>query len=519
MAAHAPQSRWPFRVTLLVGIAATVAWCLYLPYDRATLARILPDSAELAVRIADPGARAPELLAHPLLDRMAEHGLFDPAPMRAALREPWRRWLLARLARGELAAGRIAHFGRYGEPTWLAATWGGAYAQVLRLALAVGRVGEWHTLDNGRRVHVMGRPGPGRPALTVASSTGYILLCWSSDPRGAGLLLNRLEGRPAPNPVFRPPPVAPVEIGWVRRDWRAWPAHTNVVRLVLTAWPADVVTGVTGRVRWDDPGAAALADVAPAPEHAARVWRELAPGAAAAGLTPLSALRDWAGRLPAGWPLARVIMAAIAVADPAAPAGVALYGDANSGRAMGLRVPTLSVMVKLQDPALPLPAVARDVADRINATHAWGLLMRPLPDLPAGIAVDSIQEGLFGSLADDERPVLLAREGWLYFHSNAGFLGRRATTGATLSGPAPDGRQPELRIATAQTGTCLRHALAVWELGLRNQGIGAGDTRSARLADWREAIRAWEDAGRLTLTLEPDGAGAAFELILDRPVD
>lgn len=473
-----------FWLLLSVALAAAVRWILYFPYDPALLYHAVPGHAVLVSDHDGLAARWPQLAGHPVVRRVAESLGADSAKLEGWSSDRGLQALLDRFAGRRTVVAYVPSFGRMGDPAWVAATWAGGYAQLLRWGVLRGLLKDFRPVRmGGHRVWKLEPSDPDSPLrLSVASVEGCVVACYSADPRGVVSLIDRIEHRaPIAGELHRALLLKPQD-GDTPPD-RAW------VRLPppVAGYASDpavgvALTGTTGGVLqgWLDcrielPEAEALGGG----ERTQKLRR-------LTGTSPSTLLVLPAGSAEAALRFMDATAAGSLVADfigeHARDGGHAFAGLCAgdcSGRILGLRVPGVVFGVETSAQR-PLENLVTEILDVLNSRFGWGVISRRVA-APGweGLAVDSTRFGMFSGLGLEDRPVFALHDGWLVLGSN------QAALSALLAGE--DARRLDAngiwsRIEHAEkaqallwtdlraTVEALDHAFAVYKLVLMVQG-------------------------------------------------
>jgi hypothetical protein len=201
------------------------------------------------------------------------------------------------------------------------------------------------------------------------------------------------------------------------------------------------------------------------------------------------------------------------LAAPDSPVVACLFGEAYSGRLLGVKTPTLLVALRVRDRSAALERVVSDL-DRLNARYDLALIPKRETVLVSAsrstagrglmtqkrlVVVDTARQGLATTLKPDEKPAFTHVGNWLVFASNKGVLTtllREAAAGAPGAGMrdvrwrprprAPHGGYAWMDLNGA--GLAVRKALAVYELVLYMQGTDAAARMRARIQDWKRWV-------------------------------
>ncbi len=445
---------------VVLAVAAAAWRILHFPFEPERLRACLPPEALLLGEHDGLDARWETLIDEPVVRHALREGGASPESVRAFLGENVTGRLIRRLAGRRVCTAYVPALPGGGGPAWVAAGWGGPWAQVLRGLLQAGLVQGFRPLPGDRPVGCWSLDTGDGTSLSLVAAEGVALLCWSADPSAARRL-------------------------WQQGDYRRggtepWPEQAAADRFVF-GWPRPGLADADGRLALDVPATnrlgARLEWRAGAPLPAIRRWagrgalvglvpgvRLPAPpaeglppaagtlpdallgrGPAALLTAPLPALDGWLSEgavTGEAWGAVRGLLSGEGLAF------AALLRGAFAGRVLGMPVPVLMVGA----PAKPGADVAGAAPALLDALNRHGARVLGEPTVVAGqpaVSINSARQGLMGSLPVAERPILAMVGGWLVFSSNARALQR------LVDGEALD-VTPPWREAVVEPGSAAR---------------------------------------------------------------
>jgi len=517
----------------IAGFAALTAWWIfYLPYDREALFRAVPRNASIVATQTSLGERWRDILGSPP-GKVAAQWFPEAAHPRTPAGAAELGRMLGFLAPRRTVVAYTPSLGPGGPPAWTATSWLGGRAQALR----------WRWLPEVRRRFQRFRTGAAAVWMSrepVAADRGWVsfvvtdgvfLACLSSDPLAVRHLVPLLD-TPAPLSAgaldlarrsaefgggllawMRPPlPDAPARAAWIFELDALTPAGAEGRWTITPAvGPAPPPTG---------PAAPAPLRVPAIEEQALRLLGHPAAALLISRYDPLAGLMHRSGLdgLDAGLRTNVVELAA----NP--PCFTALLGGEQSGRLLGLRVPTLLAGLRLEEPAAVVES-AGAILDALNAGEARGLI--PRREEAAGremVVVDSTRPGLYRTMKPEERPAAAAWDGWLLVSSNADVLRRLLQRQpAPLPGAAPAIWRPAnladrpaayLRSDVRSAAQALIDVAAVAKISLGIRDAPDTEARRARLDQTLTLLHALEPLGACTFWLTRTDGRAVIDFHL-----
>jgi hypothetical protein len=501
-----------FWIILAVSLGVAAWWATYVPYDPERLYRAVPNNAWWVSEHNALAARWNDTVRSPLLDVLPGAVGMDAGRLDAALHDPVVSAAVARLARRKVVLAGVPWLGESARPAWVGATWVGVYGQVMRWGLAapwlkgVERV----ALADGWRGWAWTDPEWEGRTLSLAVVDGILLGCFSEDPRGVQVLIDRLQrGAPILDALReeRTEPAAP------DRVWMRWANGVSAgsgprsLEIAVTesgpaGWHGWIAGDALRLLEGDRSGGNPERPAGPVPvrDLDARLnalARLLGDAPDAIAVLP-SAVGERVLERPGVTHALRDTSAILLERAAADGLGfVALFGGPYSGRMLGIRVPSVMAGVCLAGNEDGLETVSAAL-DRVNAARGWGLIPRPIRvgGLDA-VVVDSSRGGVYGSLADGERPVLAVIDGWFVACSSVRTLERcaaeraarpAAPAAAWAAGVRAAGGQEYLWLDPGAAGDAIKKALAAYALVRLVQRADARDTLRGRLDLLRACI-------------------------------
>jgi hypothetical protein len=413
-------------------------------------------------------------------------------------------------------------------PAWMAASWGGVRAQLIRWMMQAGMISGWERLPGRSPIacYVLRTGGPG-PFLSATVYEGVVLLSYSSDRTAVRRMVRRLAYGQDASRLPADTDVAPdrVQVCWTPRLSRApsataaWDFPAAETIAFTTAWPTRLPLPVL-RSTIDRGGAPLLSRGALLPrlDPAEKVVlpesdrRALSAGlgalSAAVVLTPsgivdsmLSTLRDpEMGRLYRETLSSRL--------DPEGVIAVGLLRDTYSGRLLGIKTPSLVMAVRTRS-ELDLASELPPLLDRWNAQLGLSLLARERGGEGGGspvFIIDEARTGIYSSMKVSEKPALWQSGRWLFAASN---LGAAHEISRAMSQPATTARsdwwdaveaapaQCHAWVDFAAVGSALRKLTALYAIVQIAQGQRSGP-----------AMAIMEQTGQTVRALEPFAEGS-----------
>jgi len=502
---------------LALFVCLAVWWSFYFPYSPDRLYRAVPAEATYISEHERLAGRWDSFCRNPLSRSVLVSMGMTEEQAEALARDPDAQALVKRFARKNTVVAYTPSLAGTGRPAWVVASWLGIYGQFMRwgsfAGLLDGAMLSKTKLDGGRDAWLLTPTDHGTTErLSLAVVEGVLLGCYSPDPMGVRYLVRRVESGAAIVPELRQrltssPDRSTPDRGWVsvgeyREDGplrlrygmsrlapdtsEGWmrgnlpgvllPMGDDETPLPPTGTPGSEDLRAIDGLLGDDVDAVMLMTRAYADSVMARkgsvsmqiLWKNLAPYA------------DKDGHVAAG-----------------------VLGGEFSGRMLGLKVPAVVVMQKVNDPEQALAAVS-GALDEINARHGWSLIPRQerigQDDV---VVVDTSRSGILASIGPRERPAFTVRSGWFVFSSNLDTLARLIDRSIQKEQVSPGGAMSRWRrelsgqeslggawIDLESGRVAFRNAVAVYTLSLVARNVnGQSEVRQGL-----DKLKYWVDA-------------------------
>jgi hypothetical protein len=456
-----------FWCVLAAFVVSAAVWTIYFPYDPLRVRRAIPWSAAVVVEHDGRAGSWRNFLHHPLIRQAASPTSGDAQPIGPLLDSI--EASAGRFVRGKLVLGYVPLYAGTGAPAWVAASWAGSHAQWFRWGLYPLFMSGFSRVSLARSppfwVTDLGPNAPGMK-LSVAASEGVMLACISTDGWGVRHLIRRVESA-APivseldGPDRGAPPGDSAARFWIRppadgeegvgtRTWSGTITAAN--RRKIEGWARREASGNAAEPASTERGRDAL--LAMQCSGFGRLAQVLAEKPCAIALVsgrPLRSREPWGAGLDA---IRQSVRAGVATN---APVLACVLDGEHAGRMLGLKVPSLLVGAQAREET-DVRDLARNILDDLNRRYGWGLIPRVKwaggdgPDGAGGsvpmVVVDSTRDGLYSSLAEDERATFARLGDWVLVASNARIMSdilaasnetngwRHAASGVTRSGAA-----------------------------------------------------------------------------------
>ncbi|MBL7076829.1 MAG: hypothetical protein ISS31_05095 [Kiritimatiellae bacterium] len=520
------------RLTILVGsllfLGLALWWSVWFPFAPERVRGAIPSHALMVGEHHRLGDDADLLLQNTSLRESIQVLGGDVEAIDEFMTSRFGRWLTACLG-GRYTVTAFAPRSPVGAPAaWMAASWGGVHAQVMRWMMEAGLISGWDRLPGRSPIvcYTLRSPGTG-PVLSATVYEGVVLLAYSRDPGAVRRMVRRVAyGQPASRlPVETVPTPDRVQVCWTPRADVAPRAEytwslpsTNAIGVHAT-WssrmPLPIVRPETYRGEFPVVAAGIVCPPVDAPtdvQLSESERRDLGAGlgslSGALMLVPSAILDVLPGlaRSPAIGALYReTIREKI---DPKGVIALGLLRDTYSGRLLGIKTPSLVLAVKTSS-ELDLAAELPPLLDRWNARLGLSLLARERGsegiDFPVFI-VDEARNGIYSSMKASEKPALWQAGNWLFIASNLA-AAREVSRAIEQSAEPPQGAWWSAAAATPgmvhgwfdfkAAGSAVRKLMALHAIVQIAQGERSGP-----------AVVLMERTGRAVSALEPFGEGS-----------
>ena len=408
-------------LTLVVLLfVAFFVWRIFdVPYRPELLQRAIPENAILVSEHDQLAQRWPELIENPLiLDAARTFGVSNKElnELKDNVAIPA---ILNRFATEKTVIAFVPSLGHTGQPAWVLASWGGIQTQLLKwglynpllsdfekIEIIDGRYG-W-VLENAIESDVLAH-------LSMAVTDGVLLATLSASRQGVSVLIDRIERHAKSNPEIR--------AAFDRKAFmddahdRGWIGMND---FVSASWMYEFVIDGDAALEGAFSGKARLLPTGESGSVTDRL-PELepilkdAPGSMI--IAPFAVLQSLFS--PVG------TTAGIRyVADQLAPhvtggpsACVMLCAPEYYGRIMGIKVSTIIVALKLEDPQ-EMERTMASVLDGVNAEFNTTLIRRDPRDGLAIKVIESVRRGPLALLGAGEHPSYVLVGNWLLISSN-----------------------------------------------------------------------------------------------------
>lgn len=522
-----------FLLLIVVCVIAALWWVLHVPYRADALYRVMPVDTVLISVHRDLAGRWEDLASNPIaLNLMTASGL-DPQAVRKLSDSPLFQLAVRRYAGREVMWGHLpAIGGGMRSPAWTFASWLGGRSQITRWIMSMNLIRGFQKLrlPSGIvcwQLEEGSLPEPFRLYLTFGE--GVVIGCMSEDVENLQYVMDAYEGRipslatagarllaatSCTDPSAR-------DFGWVNLS--AMPSRPEWTPALLRYEFSQIdPSGLGGRI--------CVAEAMVEPESL-REELDLKTVERLLGEHPMVVL---AGQMTAAISLLEAttprawsrLLEDLLRTRGGGPVISGLLGDDDSGRYLGIKVPTLLLATRVADADGALQDM-RKLVDLANTYFRLGWVPREVPGTPCRLfGIDSaVKEGFF-ELGLDERPAYAVCGNWLVIASNLKGLKkivRRMDPGS--ASPAPPGKawrqglQDSEAVAYSwmdleQAAGSLRTFLKFYSLKV----LLSNPSESAELRHTLSVISAWLDAlapmgdGQLWLRGEEDGTQVEFLL-------
>ncbi|NQU39126.1 MAG: hypothetical protein HQ523_04160 [Lentisphaerae bacterium] len=522
--------RWTILLPGTLFVVLAISWSLWFPYAPQRVRAALPANAILVSEHHHLAEDAAALLQNPALRQSFSVLGGDPTELDAFMSSGTGRWLTRCLGGRYALVAYAPAAPRGGPPSWMAASWGGPRAQILRWLMAGGWIPGWSRLPGHSAVPCYRFDGdPDFPVLSAAIYEGVVLLCYSQDPSAVRDMTRRLSyGEAASDlPAVDDAAMDRAQLRWptaeadIPRGEVGWAASASGPLELSADWPTAVAlpmlrrwghrAGFTGLVPgFNLPMLGAL----PAATADAADWQRLQAGLGEVSggvvLAPAALLESSlaaSGNLE--WiDLYNQTLGPHVVADGLLAVG--LLREAFSGRLLGIKTPSLVLALSVA-PDMDAGVVLPSLLDRCNAALGSALLVqeRHAEGGAPYFIIDDARSGIYSSMKVSEKPCLWREGGWLFMASNLNAAEAvRRRMAQPLSEALPQGdwwHAVQAEPASlhhwmdfAAAGTALRKLAALHAIVQIAQGHGSGP-----------AVELMTATGHAVSALEPFGEGRA----------
>lgn len=501
--------RRAFGVLVILFAVLAVCWVFYLPYAPRRLYRAIPPQADLVTEHEDLASRWREIAGNPFVRNALILGGVSAQAIDTVLADPLVDRVLPWVASRKTVVARVPTSDAR-PAAWVVATWIGGRSHVLKAAFGLGLVPGFEavrTLGGTVWVNREALDSEGRQ-LGVALAEGVAVAVIGNDPAQVGLLRKRVRKGAAVTPLL----LRGVGTGAETEQApdRAWIAHyrpgpfgtepldlrVGLDRAATNSLAGWVRTGAD--LALPVSGTGARLSVGQGLDNLARLLGDRPHAVSVASFGAMLPLLERAGPSAA---LDILVRALREIGDEEGCVFLSMLGGKDSGRVLGLKVPSFLVGVEVREGADVIGPV-KAALDRLNAVEEWGLIprLKEVAGYPVMIA-DSSRFGLYASLGVTENPALAVAEGWMMFSSTENALTRvlesLGKTGPD-AGPArwlADVRQADsgaLWVDLEASEQDVRNAVAVYSLMLTVQRHSQRDEIRAAM----EEAKAWLAAAR-----------------------
>jgi len=428
------------RLTILVGgllfVGLALWWSAWFPYRPDRVRGAIPFHATLVGEHHHLGDDAHRLLQNASLMESVHVLGGDVEAIDEFMTSRFGRWLTVCLGGRHTITAFTPRSSGGAPAAWMAASWGGVRAQVMRWLMDAGLIDGWDRLPGRSPIacYVL-RDTENGPVLSAAVYEGVVLLAFSRDPHAVRRMVRRLAyGHPASIlPAETVPPPDRVQVCWVpgvddaRCAEYSWHLpSTNTIELRAT-WPTRVPVPVVlppahrGEVPYLSPGIALPPIDVPEGVELSDAER----GRLSAGLGSLSGALVLSPTSALDSLLAQGCMKRVGALyretvqprlDPQGVIALGLLRDTYSGRLLGIKTPSLVLAVKTAS-TLDLATELPPLLDRWNAQLGLSLLARERGGDGIFI-IDEARNGIYSSMKASEKPALWQSDNWLFIASN-----------------------------------------------------------------------------------------------------
>ncbi|MFO7870175.1 MAG: hypothetical protein R6V03_01945 [Kiritimatiellia bacterium] len=536
-----PRTRPLIIAALIILFGALAAWwCVYFPYNRASLYRAIPRQALLVTEHRNLGARWNSLLDNALVTMFLGHAGLDENQIADIKTNANLRTAAACLASRDTLVAYCDSLGPSGKPAWVLSSWTGLYGKLIDWTWSRRLISDISASPVDTRssytVWLMenspdqdGEISASAAKLSFAAVEGVLVACLSEDPKAAGYAAERISRHATPIPELAQK---------LDEKHSASPRAADEAWVVL--YRGDMVRdrlALHSRLFLNSPGYALLevtGDSSLLPDTLRFSPRSLSAASANSlarliRTTPCAAMAfpfpDSLNGVCSNGPDPAFLKELDKRVVSGRPSFAFLLGGDHSGRMM-VRIPTLVLALPVHSNT-ELKNTVTAVLDSFNSQYDRGLIPAYLS--LAGIqtaVIDGTKAGFYSEQSRQDKIALTVADGWLVLSTSFGTLEKLLLSRAAGSSEsdlawfkALMDQQASLRIWAdpARTAPALTNAIAAYELFLliEKPRVSPGILLySAAVRDWLKRLEPFEEC---RLALQSDADSFTARLHFGRP--
>ncbi len=513
-----------FWVLLMLFIISAVWWSFYLPYDEDALYRAIPPNAHIVSEHDNISERWQQMLGNNALKRSLRLLGDNSLSVDKLARDKSIKWMCDHFAFEKTLVAFVPVLGGNGSQAWIFSSWAGGNVQYLKRGIIAREMKELkkQRTEDGLVIWTVAKEyiSDGNLSMSLAVYDGVLLGCLSEDPTAVRYLLYRMQGRilqtvkyfdSATGKLFTEKGIA--DRAWISKWFLKDITEYNDVRVGLKDIRATELQGKVYVENVMPSGSVVDESDSAVPVTCRDISRILKFKPELLTISNLKEL-SFSSELPIIKSLLKGIEPYRDSFADEAPVFVGLFGGNASGRIMGLRVPTIVVGVKAEEPAAVIANIDT-ILDTMNSEIGLGLIPNRMGvGETAKIGISSTRGGIYNSI----KPAIKMVGDWLVLASNINALDNIITAESDMAVSAAlcplwmpeDENNPgsnfiwsELRPA----GQCVRNALAVWSLSLSVSGDKNKVAKKNAIYQVREVIAALQELGDGTVWVKPLDGG------------
>ncbi len=421
-----------FWLLLFVFIVTGIWWTLYLPYDEEALYRAIPPDSVVVSEHDNLSIRWKAFLRNKTIRNL----LFSIDGVNvnpdALINDKGADWLFSHFAMRKTLFAFVPGLGSGNKPALIFSSWAGGNIQYLKRGFVARQIRELkkHSFKNGDVIWTVSARylHSGGMSLSVAVYDGVLLGCFSDDPQAVRYLLGRMRGRIAkPFNPFNNRMVGfsgkyMTDKVWVSK-WlsKSYSGYNDIFAGIYNLTADDISAGIYLENSDSIMPASSMTDI-----NMPLVFKDISsilkvrPDLlCVSGLQNLKRIDDF----PVVDSFVQAVKPYVSGIESNAPVFMALFGGSVSGRIMGLRVPTLLVGMRVNNPDIVMKNI-NNIMDKINYSTGVGVIPNRMTIAGKNVVgINSTRGGIYNSISVEQRPAIGVSGKWLFIAGNAKAFG------------------------------------------------------------------------------------------------